>query len=527
MNSPDDQLISEAKSYFSNGDYKSAIRLCNNLLSKNPDNIDALNITAAILLFSKKFEHSIKIYDKLILLSKKNSTFYYNRALAYMGLNNIKEAESNYKLAIKYDSESLPALINLGNLYHQQDISEQAIKYYSKACLISPNDEKIYTNMGLSYLTMKVYDKSLEQFKKALKINPKYEEAIFGLGNCYDGMGKSLEAIKCFKDVITVNPKHSRALFNLSNCQLAIGDFYNGWINYDSRFDQEILKISYLLSINLPLWDRTKKITNLLVIAEQGIGDQVLFYSLLNELLKFNINVTVMTDAKMRSLFHRSIKNISFIERGKKIDEEKFDAYIPMCDLGKIFRNSYSDFQNFNGKYLIADETRVRLIQSKMQKSKIKCGVSWKSNNPYIGRDKSFHIEMLEPLLKNQDIQFVNLQYGDVKNDLEIMKDEYRSDILDTKDIDNYNDIEGLVALISSCDIVVTADNSNAHLAGALGKETYLILPKTNSLIWYWEHQINETSLWYSSVNTFKQIKTDQWNDPILRANKIIKKKYF
>ena len=308
MNLPDDQLISEAKSYFSNGDYKNAIRLCNNLLNKNSDNIDALNITAAILLFSKKFEHSIKIYDKLILLSKKNSTFYYNRALAYMGLNNIKEAESNYKLAIRYDSESLPALINLGNLYHQQDISEQAIKYYSKACLISPNDEKIYTNMGLSYLIMKAYDKSLEQFKKALKINPKYEEAIFGLGNCYDGMGESLEAIKCFKDVITLNSKHSRALFNLSNCQLAIGDFYNGWINYDSRFDQEILKVSYLLSINLPLWDRTKKITNLLVIAEQGIGDQVLFYSLLNELLKFNINVTVMTDAKLQSLFHRSIK---------------------------------------------------------------------------------------------------------------------------------------------------------------------------------------------------------------------------
>jgi hypothetical protein len=340
-------------------------------------------------------------------------------------------------------------------------------------------------------------------------------------------MGDSMEAIKCFKDVIGLNPKHSRALFNLSNCQLAIGDFHNGWINYESRFDQEILKVSELFSTNLPIWDRKKKITNLLVIAEQGIGDQVLFYSLLSELLHIVINVTVMTDAKMQSLFHRSIKNTSFVERGKKIDEEKFDAYIPMGDLGKIFRNNYSDFRNSNGKYLIADETRVSLIQSKMQKSKIKCGVSWKSNNPYIGRDKSFQIEMLEPLLKNQDIQFVNLQYGDVKNDIEIMKDKYHSDILDTSDIDNYNDIEGLVALISSCDIVVTADNSNAHLAGALGKETYLILPKTNSLVWYWEHQINEVSLWYSSVNTFKQTKMDQWDDPILRVNEIINKKYF
>ena len=102
----------------------------------------AASIFSWALIFDK-FKLFKKINNSIEDFEKKNSTFYYNRALAYMGLNNIKEAESKYKLAIKYDSESLPALINLGNLYHQQDISEQAIKYYSKACLINPNDEKI------------------------------------------------------------------------------------------------------------------------------------------------------------------------------------------------------------------------------------------------------------------------------------------------------------------------------------------------------------------------------------------------
>ena len=526
MSNSVNKLINDAKSYFHKGDYKNALITCDAILKMDNNHTDALNMTAIILIQSKKFEIAIIILDKLISLSKKNSIYYYNRALAYRGLNNLEQSQENYQLSIKQDPNYIPSIINLGNLFQEQERHEEAIIQYKKAIMINPNDEKIYNNLGLSYFKMHLYENSLEEYRKAIIINPRYEEAIFGLGNSYDMIGNPGEAMKELNRVIAINPNHARAFVNLAQIQLALGNFMDGWKNYGWRFKEEINRESVLANLNIPLWDQSKKIQNILVIAEQGVGDQILFYSLLNELLDFNFNVTVIIEHKLLSLFQRSMPKIQFIERGIKIDEAEFDAYIPMCDLGKMFRKELSDFEKVKDHYLYANEQKINAIKTKMSKNKLKCGISWKSNNAIMGKGKSFELEFLEPLLKNQNIQFINLQYGDVNHDLSHIKNKYQTDILDTSDIDNYEDMEGLAALIDSCDIIVTSSNSNAHLAGALGKETYLILPKANSLIWYWEHKMDKISQWYKSIKIFNQTMTNQWEDPISKITKIIKKKY-
>ena len=526
MSNSVNKLINDAKSYFNKGDYKNALITCDAILKIDTNHIDALNMTAIILMQSKKFEVAIIILNKLISLSKKNSIYYYNRALAYRGLNNLEQSQENYQLSIKQDPNSIPSIINLGNLFQEQERHEEAIIQYKKAIMINHNDEKIYNNLGLSYFKMHLYENSLEEYRKAIIINPRYEEAIFGLGNSYDMIGNPGEAMKELNRVIAINPNHARAFFNLAQIQLSLGNFMDGWKNYGWRFKEEINRESVLANLNIPLWDQSKKIQNILVIAEQGVGDQILFYSLLNELLDFNFNVTVIIEHKLLSLFQRSMPKILFIERGIKIDEAEFDAYIPMCDLGKMFRKELSDFEKVKDHYLYANEQKINAIKIKMSKNKLKCGISWKSNNAIMGKGKSFELEFLEPLLKNQNIQFINLQYGDVNHDLSHIKNKYQTDILDTSDIDNYEDMEGLAALIDSCDIIVTSSNSNAHLAGALGKETYLILPKANSLIWYWEHKMDKISQWYKSINIFNQAMTNQWADPISKITKTIEKKY-
>ena len=522
MSNSVNKLINDAKSYFHKGDYKNALITCDAILKMDTNHIDALNMTAIILIQSKKFEVAIIILDKLISLSKKNSIYYYNRALAYRGLNNLEKSQENYELSIKQDPNSIPSIINLGNLFQEQERHEEAIIQYKKAIMINPNDEKIYNNLGLSYFKMHLYENSLEEYRKAIIINPRYEEAIFGLGNSYDMIGNPGEAMKELNRVIAINPNHARAFFNLAQIQLALGNFMDGWKNYGWRFKEEITRESVLADVNIPLWDQSKKILNILVIAEQGIGDQILFYSLLNELLDFNFNVTVIIEHKLLSLFQRSMPKILFIERGIKIDEAEFDAYIPMCDLGKMFRKELSDFEKVKDHYLYANEQKINAIKTKMSKNKLSLVKVIFS----ILKGKSFELEFLEPLLKNQNIQFINLQYGDVNHDLSHIKNKYQTDILDTSDIDNYEDMEGLAALIDSCDIIVTSSNSNAHLAGALGKETYLILPKASSLIWYWEHKMDKISQWYKSINIFNQTMTNQWEDPISKITKIIEKKY-
>jgi len=520
-------LLNNAKVHFNRGNYKSSAIICNDILKIDPNNLEGLYITSNIFLQSRKFELAIKILNKLISLSKQNTVFHFNLALAYEGINSLKEAENNYLLSIKYDSSSIPALVNLGNLYQHQEKYEKSITHYNKANQISTNDEKIYNNLGLSYFKMKLYEKSLDHYQKAVDINPEYEEAIFGLGNCHDNLGNPNQAIKYFKEVISLNPIHARAFLNLAQTQLAISDFHNGWINYDWRFNKEVPMGLDLPNYNIPIWDPSKKISKLLVTCEQGVGDQILFYSLLQDFQDLNIDVSVTIEPKILSIFQRSLPDILFIERGSSIDESQFDAYLPMCNLGKIFRSKSSYFQNIKEKYLIPNLEKTNLMKSRVSKNKIKCGISWKSNNAFIGNGKSFELQMLEPLLKNKNIEFINLQYGNVQQDLNYIKDKFQTNILDTSDIDNFSDMEGLASLISLCDIIVTSSNSNAHLAGALGKETYLIIPKTGSLMWYWEHQINQVSQWYKSINIFKQKELYLWEEPILRIHEIINKKYF
>ena len=103
MNISLSNLINDAKTHFNEGNYKSSIIICNDILKIDPNNLEGLYITSNIFLQLRKFELAIKILNKLISLSKKNTVFYYNLAIAYEGINSLKEAENNYLLSIKYD----------------------------------------------------------------------------------------------------------------------------------------------------------------------------------------------------------------------------------------------------------------------------------------------------------------------------------------------------------------------------------------------------------------------------------------
>ena len=123
-------------------------------------------------------------------------------------------------------------------------------------------------------------------------------------------------------------------------------------------------------------------------------------------------------------------------------------------------------------------------------------------------------LKQLLPILNLPNINFISLQYGDTKEEVKSLYDEYGIDIRTVNEIDNFNDIDGLSSLIDSCDFVITSSNITAHLSGALGKKTYLLTPYSVGKIWYW-HETRNKSLWYPSVNIYRQESNKSWNLPI------------
>jgi hypothetical protein len=145
---------------------------------------------------------------------------------------------------------------------------------------------------------------------------------------------------------------------------------------------------------------------------------------------------------------------------------------------------------------------------------KLVCGVSWSSNRKSIGGQKSLGLaQLLTPMASDQP-HFVDLQYGDTAPERQALAHEKGIKVQHLDEVDNFQDLDGLAALIQACDWVVTTSNTTAHLAGALGKQTLLLLPLGKGRLWYWVEHGGSNS-WYPSIRSFSQVQPGDWSTPL------------
>ena len=132
----------------------------------------------------------------------------------------------------------------------------------------------------------------------------------------------------------------------------------------------------------------------------------------------------------------------------------------------------------------------------------------------------------MKAILNLKEVTFYNIQYTDVKNEIEQLYENEGIKINNVEGLDAYNDINGLVNFINGCDFTITVSNTNAHLSAALGKPTYLMLPYEAGKFWYWENEINGTNLWYPSVIKFRQNLIGEWSHPVNNLKKYLSENY-
>jgi len=299
---------------------------------------------------------------------------------------------------------------------------------------------------------------------------------------------------------------------------LQSGLFERGWQQYEWRFKTGNYK-STPLAAYLPHWRTGDNAKRLLIWAEQGVGDEILFAGLLPETSRLSSNVWAMVDSRLIPLFARSMPSIQFLPYNLKIAEELFDTQIPMGRLGRYLRKSTADFRNARRGYLVAENTRANLLKQELcPTGNILCGISWKSNNKSIGSEKSLNLDDLKPVLEIENLTSVNLQYGDTNEEVKSLKAQTGIELKQCISVDNYKDLDGLAALIEACDIVVTTSNTTAHMAGAIGKNTFLILPSGKGLLWYWGNERDQRNLWSPSIRSFRQDRIGDWASVIDRV---------
>ncbi|MBU3637768.1 tetratricopeptide repeat protein [Polynucleobacter sp. es-MAR-4] len=465
----------------------------------------------------KRYEEAIKAYDQAIMIEPNYAEAYSNKGNALQGLKRYEEAIGVYDQAIMIEPNYAEAYSNKGNALQGLKRYEEAIGVYDQAILIEPNYAEAYNNKGNALQGLKRYEEAIGVYDQAIMMEPNYAEAYNSKGSALVKQALYSEGLSLFEKATTINPEFGDANFNIAVLNLKFFQFGVGWEKYIWRWNSRNFNSLPLISSKGD-WSGQESHKKILVWAEQGIGDQILFGSMFSELKKMAPNLTISVDRKLLTIFRRSFPQIEFIDSSYPIPEDSYDEQISMGALGGVLRGSIESFKKSTVPYLVADEEKTAKLKSQIHPpGKSLCGISWRSANKDIGEDKSIPISDLAPLLMTEKFKFINLQYGDVEEDLKIIGEMVENKVNFIKEVDLYGDVDSALSLIDSCDLIVTSSNSTAHMAGALSKKTILILPFESGKIWYW-HVNDGDSLWYPSVKIFSQTRQGDWTEVIERV---------
>ena len=270
----------------------------------------------------------------------------------------------------------------------------------------------------------------------------------------------------------------------------------------------------------MPLWDGRPADGNLLLWAEQGIGDEIFYSSLLSLLDPERQKISLSADKRLHSIYARSFPKFQLFDRTlvRANVSGQFGAHAPIGNLGHLLGIDEDRMKERKYPYLVSDRHRTSQLRQSLFPGREKpvCGIAWKSGNKKLGRSRSIDLVNLAPLWAHPDMEFVNLQYGDVASEIALVAQRFGRRIEIAPHIDVFNDMEGLLALIDMCDIVFTIDNLTAHLAGAFGKKGVVLVPRGEGRYWYWGE--DSYSHWYPSLRTVFQDRVGDWSTAIEEA---------
>jgi hypothetical protein len=263
---------------------------------------------------------------------------------------------------------------------------------------------------------------------------------------------------------------------------------------------------------NLAPWSGSN-CKQLLIFSEQGVGDIIFYASMLGIAKNIVESVTVSVDLRLIPILSRSFPKINFIDSNVPIDISLYDAQIPFGSLPVVL-NMNPNMVGRRVPYLVDNDVLTKSLKNKpLPKIQPKCGVAWKSNNQKLGKNKSILISDLNDIFQVNGYEFINLQYGDTQQEIKDLEKNYGAKLTTIDGIDLFSNIDGLLSIIQACDLIVTTSNVTAHLAGALGKTTFLLVPYSAGRIWYWHEEA--ISSWYPSISLYSQDQNFEWNGAI------------
>ena len=436
------------------------------------------------------------------------------QAIAAQNAKDFARAAALYEQLIALAPSRPEAYVNLGLMHQNAGRFEIAETLYRRAIKVAPKLAVAHLNLGVVHVIRREEEAALACFQQVLKLQPDRKDALLNMAGVYERQGRIDHAARALDRLVALSPGDITANMARANVLFMLGRWKDAWTSYGVRH-----AIFWGTGRALPgaLW-RGEDIAGKTVLLsfEQGLGEQIMFASMIPEIARAAKHVIVECEARLVALFQRSFPGVEAVpwrdDWHPRVRAAEIDLHAALGDPGLWLRDGFEKFPAHAG-YLAADPARVahhRARYAALANGKRIAGIAWHSAAVPFGPQKSIPPAALGPLLAREDIFWINLQHGPAR-------DQLGSAVWTDPEMDPGGDFEPLAAQIAALDMMVSASNGTAHVAAALGRPTFLILPKVLGRHWYWFPD-RETNPWYPSARTFVQDRDGVWDDAVARA---------
>jgi tetratricopeptide (TPR) repeat protein len=492
--------------YHYKGQIDEAITYYQKAVELEPDYADAYYNLGAAFQDKRQFDLAIDYYQKAVELEPDLDDAYYNLGIIWQEKMRFDEAIASYQKTLELNPKRADAYNNLGTIYKEQKQYDKALIYFYRASVSDPGLAKAHVNLGSIYQEQGRLDEAITFYKKALEIDPDLDYANNNMGRVLQDKGQVDHAIACFQNVLKLNPDNALAHWNMARALLLSANFKQGWQENEWRW-----KINEYSPQNFqqPLWDGSDiEGRSILLHAEQGFDDTIQFIRYAPLVAQKGARVIVECQREVASLL-KGLEGIGHIVmQGDQLPA--FDIHCPLLSLPLVFNTTIdripAKIPYISADPLLVDKWKVRMQQDT---SDLKIGVTWSRNswNKY-DQYRLFALGAFGTLGRFEGISWYSLQQGkaaeQAKHPPEGMK------LIDY--MEETQDFMDMAALIQNLDLVISLDSPVAHLAGALGKQVWTLLPFSPDWRWMLDR---EDSPWYPTMRLFRQPDTGEW-EPVI-----------
>jgi len=568
------QAMQGAVDAYQAGRLEEAVRFCELLLAADPRNIDAINIRGALhmrrgereaalewftravqvqpdfaeahnnrgvaLQELKRWEDALQSYQRALERSPNYVDALYNRGVVLGELERWEDALQSYERVLAIQSDHPRAHNNRGNVLHQLKRWDEAVQSFQRALRLRPDHAEAFNNLGVVLKDLRRWDEALQSYQRALQLRPDYAEAFNNRGVALNEMKRWDEALQSLGRAVTLRPEYAEAFnnrglvfqelrrwdqafadyqravdhrcgyaephWNMSLLSLLLGDYARGWELFEWRWKTQAIG-PQAREFSQPLWLGREAVAGktLLLHAEQGLGDTIFFARYVPLVESLGAKVVFEVPATLASLMSSSFPSVRVIT--KQTAPPEFDFQCPLASLPHAFMTTLESVPAPR-EYLSVDAGSLETWRRRLGgKTRPRIGIAWAGSAAHRNdRDRSIGLARLQPWFE-LDLEFHSLQKESRAGDAELLPriplkrwDAELRDFTDT------------AALIDALDLVVSVDTSVAHLAAALGKPTWILLPYSPDYRWMLDRS---DTPWYPAARLFRQPRSGDWDTVI------------